>query len=159
MTRKDHILALQSVLARRREALRSALAGDWSLLQELRTQSKGDVVDFAVDAVQDEIGSQLAEVENRELAQIEIALERMATGGYGICEHCHEAIPLARLQALAYATLCIRCQRAAEKSSGAHGTADRGRLADMEPVHHGVDLSDVGLDATYRDAGRHVVAE
>ena len=36
----------------------------------------------------DEINSQLAEVESRELANIEKALEQMREGTYGVCENC-----------------------------------------------------------------------
>src|ERR671913_427289 len=105
MARKDAVLALRQILIKRRDALRTALAGDLSLLKELRGQTSGDVVDAALDSAQDEISSQLAEVESRELANIENALEQMRNGNYGICEGCDEAIPLARLQALPYATL------------------------------------------------------
>jgi len=52
---------MQQTLIRRRDALRKALAGDLSMLKELREQSGGDVVDFALDSAQDEISSQLAE--------------------------------------------------------------------------------------------------
>ena len=116
MSRKDAILSLHQVLIRRRDALRKALAGDLSLLKELRQQSSGDVVDAALDSAQDEISSQLAEVESRELGNIENALERLRDGQYGLCETCETTIPMARLQALPYATLCIGCQREAEKS-------------------------------------------
>src|SRR5918995_5338347 len=102
MARKDAMINLRQILVRRRDALRQALAGDLSLLKELRQQNSGDVIDAALDAAQDEISSQLAEVESRELAHIENALERMREGKYGICEACEEAIPLARLQALPY---------------------------------------------------------
>ena len=88
MTRKDAILNLRQVLIKRRNALRKALADDLSLLKELRDQTSGDVIDFALDSAQDEISSQLAEVESRELAQIEGALELMRDGTYGICEGC-----------------------------------------------------------------------
>jgi serine protease Do len=115
MARKDAVLALRQILIKRRDALRKALAGDLSLLKELRGQTSGDVVDAALDTAQDEISSQLAEVESRELASIENALEQMRNGSYGVCEGCEEAIPLARLQALPYAVLCIECQREAEK--------------------------------------------
>ena len=57
------------ILIKRRDALRKALAGDLSLLKELRAQTAGDVVDAALDSAQDEISSQLAEVESRELAR------------------------------------------------------------------------------------------
>ena len=52
-------------------------------------------------------------------AQIDNALERMRDGNYGACEGCTKPIPLARLQALPYATTCIDCQRELESSGGA----------------------------------------
>src|SRR5687768_7109027 len=111
MARKDAMMALRQVLVKRRDALRTALAGDLSLLKELRQQTSGDILDAALDSSHDEISSQLAEVESRELANIDRALEQMREGKYGICETCETTIPLARLQALPYATLCIQCQR------------------------------------------------
>jgi DnaK suppressor protein len=116
MARRDAIKALRDVLLKRREALRRALSGDLSLLKELSDQSSGDVVDFALDSAHNEISSQLAEVESRELANVDMALERIREGTYGACESCNEQIPLARLQALPYATSCIDCQRELEKN-------------------------------------------
>jgi DnaK suppressor protein len=115
MARKDSLQNLRTILVRRRDALRSALAGDLTLLRELRSESPGDVVDAAYDSAQDEISSQLAEVESRELAHIENALDRMKSGKYGICEVCESRIPLVRLNALPYATMCIGCQREIER--------------------------------------------
>lgn len=116
MARKSSLDKMREVLLVRREALKKALEGDLSLLTELREQTSGDVIDFALDSAQDEISSQLAEVESRELANIEKALEKMRDGSYGKCEACEKDIPMARLQALPYATLCINCQREVEKS-------------------------------------------
>jgi DnaK suppressor protein len=45
-----------------------------------------------LDSAQDEISSQLAEVESRELANVENALERMRAGQYGVCESSCDAI-------------------------------------------------------------------
>jgi DnaK suppressor protein len=114
MPRKEVLDKLREVLLRRREALRRALDGDLSLLREL-AQEGGDVMDAAMDTAADEISSQLAEVESRELNRIEEALERMREGQYGHCEGCEKPIPLARLQAVPYATMCIDCQRKSEK--------------------------------------------
>jgi RNA polymerase-binding transcription factor DksA len=72
----------------------------------------------AYDSAQDEISSQLAEVESRELAHIENALDRMKGGKYGLCEVCNGTIPMVRLHALPYATMCIDCQRESERSGG-----------------------------------------
>jgi len=149
MARKDAILNLRNVLIKRRDALRKALAGDLSSLKELREQSSGDVVDAALDSAQDEISSQLAEVESRELANIENALEQMREGRYGVCELCECNIPLARLQALPYATTCIQCQREAEKSGDAGGgAANWGRLFETESSDKDVVFNDIELDVS-----------
>jgi DnaK suppressor protein len=130
MTRKEAILNMHQVLIKRRDALRKALAGDLSLLKELSAKVSGDVVDEATDAVQDEISSQLAEIESRELANIEHALEQMREGQYGVCENCSTQIPLARLDALPYVTRCIKCQREWERSQ-APKEIDWGKLLDV----------------------------
>jgi DnaK suppressor protein len=148
MPRKDSILTMRNLLITRRDALRKALAGDLSLLKELREQSVGDVVDAALDSAQDEISSQLAEVESRELANIEKALELMREGKYGVCEHCNNKIPMARLNALPYATSCINCQREAERSGyGAGYDADWGRILDANyGSDNDVTLNDLEID-------------
>lgn len=131
MARKDSIKKMQTLLLKRRDALRKALTGDLSLLNELSEQSGGDVVDAALDAAQDEISSQLAEVESRELANIERALAGIRAGTYGLCEVCAAKIPMARLNALPYATMCIECQRAAEDGTlEDRRDADWGRVID-----------------------------
>ena len=148
MARKDALFNMRQILIKRRDALRSALAGDLSLLKELRAQTSGDIVDAALDSAQDEISSQLAEVESRELSSIENALERMRTGHYGVCEGCNQKIPVARLNALPYATYCIECQREAER----HGTvgssaADWGRVYDSGSDAD-VSINDIEIDVS-----------
>ena len=149
MARKDAMSNMREVLITRRDALRKALAGDLSLLKELREQSSGDVVDFALDSAQDEISSQLAEVESRELAHIEKALERMRDGTYGLCEGCNNSIPLARLQALPYATFCIQCQREAERLGlDTNRPADWSRILDTGSMDSDPVLGDIELDVS-----------
>jgi DnaK suppressor protein len=142
MTRKDAILNMRQVLVRRRDALRKALSGDLSLLRELRAETSGDMVDVTFDSVQDEITSQLTEVEARELARIEYALERIRTGQFGICQGCEVKIPMARLNALPYATYCIKCQREAERQGAtSHDQVDWSKLRDLpdEDVETSID--------------------
>lgn len=43
------------------------------------------------------------------LHKVEHALARIDAGDYGICESCGNDIPVARLDALPYATLCVNC--------------------------------------------------
>ena len=51
--------------------------------------------------------------------QIELALERLGTGGYGICEDCGEPISPKRLEAAPWARLCVFCQQALETEAAA----------------------------------------
>jgi len=149
MSRKEAILNIRQILVIRRDALRKALAGDLSLLKELNEQTSGDMVDAALDSVQDEISSQLAEVESRELARIEYALERMREGQFGVCEGCGTGIPMARLNALPYATYCIKCQREAERQ-GATSAADVdwSRLLDVPGADAELSINDIEIDVS-----------
>ena len=154
MARKDALLKLHQGLLRRRDALRQALAGDLSLLKEINTISSGDAADAASETAQDEISSQLAQLESRELLQVERALKRMKEGVYGRCEHCDTKIPMARLSALPYTTSCIECQREQEQyGDGGAGGADWDKVADDDPMADGdVNLTDIELD--FSEPGR-----
>ena len=124
MARKDTLIKLHKLLLTRRDALRRALAGDMSLLKELSSNRSGDPVDAALDLAQNEVSSQLAEMESRELRDIEQALAQMKQGSYGTCDVCENKIPLARLNALPYTTTCIDCQRDQERSGGSGDSED-----------------------------------
>ncbi|HHT9119456.1 MAG TPA: TraR/DksA family transcriptional regulator [Candidatus Hypogeohydataceae bacterium YC41] len=74
-----------------------------------------DIVDLASSTVGDELTLQAAETEVRELRQIEDAIARIHSGRYGICKHCGNTIPINRLKALPFATLCVKCKEAEEE--------------------------------------------
>jgi RNA polymerase-binding transcription factor len=120
-------------------------------LEDLRTkQLSSDSVDAAFDSSGEEIASQLAELESRELAQIERAIKRLKSGTYGICEGCACKIPVARLNALPYSTLCITCQREMEHDSGwlqGRGGIDWEKVSDSSGMEEReVSISDLELD-------------
>lgn len=47
----------------------------------------------------------------RQLEQVEAALERLDRDTYGACTNCDRPIAPARLEAIPWAALCIDCQR------------------------------------------------
>jgi DnaK suppressor protein len=112
--RRDSLEKIRKILQKRRTALRQSLANDVNLLRETN-DVVGDEVDAALETAAGEASSQLAEVESRELVEIENALARIKDGSYGKCESCEKAIAPARLNALPYATLCILCARKEER--------------------------------------------
>ena len=57
------------------------------------------------DEVIDAIGNETAQ----SIREIQLALERISAGTYGICDSCGEEISTARLEALPQATRCVNC--------------------------------------------------
>ncbi len=116
MARNDALRALQKTLTARRNELRKRIHGELAGLRAA-AHASGDAADAAFDNAGEEMASQLAELEAKELAQINIALQKIKQGSYGVCDGCSCKIPVARLAALPYSTLCIKCQRESENDS------------------------------------------
>ncbi len=152
MARSEALLRLTKSLMGRRAELRRRLGGE---LEDLRnfhsTDQTGDSADLAFDAGSEEISSQLAQLESRELGQIERALQRMKQGIYGVCEGCQCKILVARLNALPYSTTCVRCQREMEVY-GSFDDSRSGENWDKVGESEGpledpqIDLSDLEMD-------------
>lgn len=151
MARTDALLRQHKTLVGRRTELRKRLGMELDDLSRKGSQPSGDAADIAFDTSGEEIATQLAEMEAKELAQVERALRRLKQGTYGKCEGCDGRIPVARLDALPYSTMCIACQREAEQD-GAWGAArgDFGwdRLAEhTNPMEDKpVNLADLEID-------------
>jgi len=102
-------------------ALRLRLRGDVSqmadaTLNKSRSEANGDLssmpihmADIGSDNFEQEFTLSLMESEGGTLEQIEAALERIEDGEYGQCEECGARIPKTRLNALPYATMCVKC--------------------------------------------------
>ncbi|MFZ5830613.1 MAG: TraR/DksA family transcriptional regulator [Planctomycetota bacterium] len=108
-------------------ALRSRLRGDVdqmaeSALKKNRSQANGDLssmpihmADIGSDNFEQEFTLSLMENEKVTLEQIEASLERIEEGSYGQCEECGVKIPKARLNAIPYAHMCVRCAERQER--------------------------------------------
>ncbi|MGA7498013.1 MAG: TraR/DksA C4-type zinc finger protein [Isosphaeraceae bacterium] len=160
MARKDALLRLTARLVSRRDALRKAINGDLDSFRKFSEVSGvGDNVDAAVDSANDEISSQLVEIESRELSQIEHALQRIAAGVYGRCEFCGGKVSEARLNALPYTNSCIDCQRENERLGQNRLDGDSARWAKVfeKPTDESegdaqINLSDFEMD--FSETGR-----
>ncbi len=45
-----------------------------------------------------------------EVAEIDVALDKIDEGRYGICDRCGKAIPKARLEVIPWAAMCVNCK-------------------------------------------------
>lgn len=109
-------------------ALRARLRGDVSnladaALHKRRNEANGDLssmpihmADLGSDNFEQEFTLTLMESEEVVLGKIEASLERIEDGTYGSCEECGTKIPKARLNAIPYATMCVKCASQTEQS-------------------------------------------
>ena len=107
--------------------LRARLRGDVtqlaeSALKKNRSEANGDLssmpihmADIGSDNFEQEFTLSLMENDGATLSQIEASLERIEDGTYGLCEECGVKIPKARLNALPYAILCVKCAEQGER--------------------------------------------
>jgi DnaK suppressor protein len=123
---------LYQSLQARCAALRNTLAEEVENVRRSQSDRSGDSADAAFSSGTEEISSPLAELEARELGQLERALTRLKQGTYGVCDVCQGKIPVARLNALPYTTTCIDCQRQLEGYPGLEGRRGGG---DWENVY------------------------
>ena len=118
MARGDALEKITKTLQARRVVLLRRLGVELEGLgSRTPTAATGDAADAAFDQQGEEMASQLAQVEAKELAQIDHALKRIVQGHYGRCDACDGKILVARLNALPYSTLCVNCQRESERDS------------------------------------------
>ncbi|UCC52776.1 MAG: TraR/DksA C4-type zinc finger protein [Anaerolineaceae bacterium] len=108
MTESLNTKMIQQMLEEEREKLRQQLqisSGDG------RAEAKNpDHMDIAQAYSDQERFHAVQTLEQEHLDQVEAALQAIVEGSYGRCQHCHQPIPLERLQVLPYATMCVSCQ-------------------------------------------------
>ena len=76
------------------------------------------MADQGTDAMEREKAFLFASVKKRRLEEIELALGRIASGTFGLCESCGQPIPAKRLERLPDASLCVACKEKQEKAQG-----------------------------------------
>lgn len=108
MARADALQKLKQTLIKQRDAIKRKLDSE---ISASGSGCSGDSGDHATFDSEQEMHSQLAALESRELRRIEHALEAIETGDYGNCEGCGKSIPVTRLKALPHTNCCIDCQR------------------------------------------------
>ena len=111
------------------EQLRSRLRGDVNTMADAALGTNTDepsrhsstmpvhMADIGTDAFEQEFTLTLMENEEDTLQLVEEALARIRQKTFGTCVECEGIIPKKRLEALPYASTCIRCAEILEKKS------------------------------------------
>ncbi len=106
----DLLSKLKEKLERQRETLRQEIGTETDQLKVFGTPDPREDADIAEETWEDEEVSRTVEVLQVRFGQIEEALERIRSGGYGTCLDCQRPIPRERLEAIPSAIRCVSCQ-------------------------------------------------
>jgi DnaK suppressor protein len=104
----------ERLLKRRREILeqREKNIESWNVLHEPEVELEEQAAKENISRTHEQLERQ----EKEEIEQIDAALGKIETSGFGICESCGQKISDRRLEALPWTSLCIDC--AEEQQSG-----------------------------------------
>jgi len=105
---------IRDLLAQKKVAITNHLQTELSELETPEKRHRTDLEEIASDTHDTDSLCQIMDMEATQIEQIDMALGKIDNGTYGICEDCGGEIPLARLEALPFATQCIECKRKAE---------------------------------------------
>ncbi len=124
--KKSEMLAFKEKL----HAIRARLRGDVTAMAEVALRKSGiegsdsnampiHMAELGSDNFEQEFTLGIMEAEGDILDLIEAALERISDGQYGRCVQCEGQIAKARLNAIPYTPVCIKCAERQE-NNGEH---------------------------------------
>jgi len=115
MLTKAELEEFQNKLLDRRVQIEKNLNGTALELEGMRGLELNDEGDHAATSAKTVVDSAILVQQRKELNEIELALDKIKAGTYGICEMCEEPIGLPRLEVKNFARFCIACREITEK--------------------------------------------
>jgi DnaK suppressor protein len=115
MLTKNEMELFKNKLLDRRVQIEKNLNGTALELEGMRSLELNDDGDFAAASAETMVDSAILEQQRKELAEIDLALDKIKHGTYGVCEMCEEPIGRARLEVKNFARFCITCREINEK--------------------------------------------
>jgi DnaK suppressor protein len=112
---KKALSKFKKVLLKEREQIVGEVKQTYTDSQEMGQDGIQDIGDEAANIYNKQILLSLNEGERMRLQEVDEALDRMASGAYGICEECGELISLKRLEVRPVAKYCVACLSKLEK--------------------------------------------
>ena len=94
-------------------------------VKESETGQIADISDHAARTYNWQLEGELDEQEWQKLKQVDVAIEKIAKGEFGVCTQCEDSIPEARLEVVFFTEFCTQCLSEMEKSSRATSLNDK----------------------------------
>lgn len=121
MLSQEELQYFKEELLKRETRIEKNLATTSLELNEMQALELNDEGDHASISAGTAVDSAILDQQRRELAEIELALDKIKFGTYGICEMCEESIGIERLKVKNFARYCITCREIIEKEQKKRG--------------------------------------
>jgi len=122
LTKKELKEYKKLILKKKEEILDDIQHISEDTLKKSQKDAAGDIsgytyhmADVATDTYDREFSLGLASSDREVLYEIDDAAKRIEDGTFGLCEECKSLITKARLKAVPYTRLCVKCQSKREK--------------------------------------------
>ena len=122
MLKKELGVFKKLILKRKDEILEDIQHISENTLKQSQKDASGDIsgytyhmADVATDTYDREFSLGLASNDREAIYELDDALKRIEEGTFGVCESCQGQISKARLKAVPYARMCVKCQEQKEK--------------------------------------------
>ena len=102
-------------LLKQRQELMQGVSDSYETCREIGQDGVPDIGDMSSVAYSREVLFNLSETQRRRIHDIDVALEQIEKGEYGICMSCGEEIPPRRMEVRPFSRYCIECKTDIEK--------------------------------------------
>ena len=102
-------------LLRQRQELLQDVSNSYEACRELGQDGVPDIGDMSSAAYSRDVLFNVSETHRKKIQDIDVALEQIEKGEYGICMECGEEISPRRMEVRPFSRYCIECKTDIEK--------------------------------------------
>lgn len=113
--RKSDLKYFGEILQERKKQILRNLEDKAKEIEGLNGQNLSDDLDYATLSAETTVTASISLQQQKELEEINIALQKLERSIFGICEMCEEPISIPRLKVKPQARYCIVCRELIEK--------------------------------------------
>jgi DnaK suppressor protein len=106
---------VKELLLKQRQELLQEVSNSYATCREIGQDGVPDIGDMSSVAYSREVLFNLSETQRQRIHDIDVALDQIEKGAYGICMSCGEEIPPRRMEVRPFSRYCIECKTDIEK--------------------------------------------
>jgi RNA polymerase-binding transcription factor len=106
---------VKELLLKQRQELLQEVSNSYATCREIGQDGVPDIGDMSSMAYSRDVLFNLSETQRQRILDIDVALDQIEKGAYGICMSCGEEIPPRRMEVRPFSRYCIECKTDIEK--------------------------------------------